>query len=278
MVEKLIGEAFVNSVYLAEFVLFALLAVGVYKILFKLGHKKGENLVRGAVVLGLAVATSPLYTGESYGLLNDLEFIGIYSFITIGLMVLGHIINDFVTFHKVRNIEEIKNGNLSLAVVEFANIISTGLVIRAILDNYSTPDYRSVVMILFLSFLHVQFLLNLTILLYEKFYQLKKLDLRELIYHNNISAGINLSSVYVVTAFLVVSAFNPQNSLYETALLTMVYFVASLIVVVFFKEVVDLVIVRETTIRKIIENDNYFKSLFMEMCTISIVFIYHFLS
>ncbi|MEO2068380.1 MAG: DUF350 domain-containing protein [Desulfurobacteriaceae bacterium] len=273
-------ETVINSVYLLAFVFFAFLTIEFYRLFFRLGHSETENLIRGALIFALAVATSPLYTGESYGLLLDLFYIGIYSLIALFLMALGHVINDYVIFHKVKNLLEIKNGNLSLAVVETANLIATGIVVETVINNYFSPEIDQVGLILKLLgiFFLVQLLLTFSIYLYERLYELKGINLRELIYKGNISAGINLSSLYIITSFLITSVFSPEKSLTAMVMLTLIYFIFSVILLLIFKILIDLLILRETTIKRIIQDDNYFRALFIEMAMISVVFIYQFIA
>jgi len=123
-----------------------------------------------------------------------------------------------------------------------------------------------------------QLLIVIAIWLYEKTMEyIYDIDIRGLVYKNNISAGILLSSVYIITAFLIAGAFTPTGNLLTIAVKTIEYFIVSGLVIVGLKTLIDRVLISSHNIKDILENDLYYKAFFIEIVTISTVFIYHFM-
>ena len=279
--KSLIYELILNSVYLSNFLIFILIAVYLFKHILKLDSGEKNNLISGAFGFALSIAVSSLYSGESYGLVKDLLYIWFYSALSFILLIIGHLITDFIIFHKVKNIEEIKKGNFSLLIVEVAHFIAIGVVINSLINNYFSPDINQLKLLLSIVviFLFIQFLLVLSILIYkEVLILLKKINIIELVYKNNISAGIFLFSNYIVISFLLASAFSPEKSIITTIIYSFIYFLFSTFIIILFKFVVDFILIPDDNLENIIKDDKHMKAIFIELITISMIFIYHFLS
>ncbi len=280
-IETLIYELALNSIYLSNFLIFILIAVYVFKYILRLNSEEKNNLIIGAFVFSLSIAVSSLYSGESYGLIKDLLYIWFYSALSFILLIVGHLITDFIIFHKVKNIEEIKKGNFSLLIVEVAHFIAIGIVINSLINNYFSPDINQLKLLLSIVviFLFIQFLLVLSILIYkEVLILLKKINIIELVYKNNVSAGIFLFSNYIVISFLLASAFSPEKNITTTIIYSFTYFIFSIFIIILFKFVVDFILIPDDNLENIIKDDKYMKAIFIELITISMIFIYHFLS
>jgi uncharacterized membrane protein YjfL (UPF0719 family) len=277
MVEIAVKETLLNSLYIATFIAVVFSALELYRLIFGLSYSRMENILRGTLAFALAVATSPLYSGESYGIAKDILFILVYSMFAFGLMVIGALVNDLVILNKVKNFKEIKRGNLAVTISESSNLLVGGLITRIVLDNYSSVKFVDTLFYLIGAYLFIQLGVVLTTYLYTLFFRLNGIRLKELIYRGNISAGINLSSAYIVTAFLMSYAFS-EKELITSLLMSFLYFVLSVLLLIVVKILVDIVIVRETTIKEILEKDDYFRAFFIEMVMLSIVFVYKFLS
>ena len=278
---KLISELVMNSVYLGNFLLFVLISFHIFKRLVKLEGEKEENLVSGVLILSLSIAVSSLYSGESYGLVKDLLYIWFYSALSFILLIVGHLITDFIIFHKVKNIEEIQKGNFAILIVEVAHFIAIGIVINSLMNNYFSPDINQLKLLLSIVviFLFIQFLLVLSILIYKEILiLLKKINIIELVYKNNVSAGIFLFSNYIVISFLLASAFSPEKDVITTIIYSFIYFIFSTFIIILFKFVVDFILIPDDNLENIIKDDKYMKAIFIELITISMIFIYHFLS
>jgi len=278
---KLISELVMNSVYLGNFLLFVLISFHIFKRLVKLEGEKEENLVSGVLILSLSIAVSSLYSGESYGLVKDLLYIWFYSALSFILLIVGHLITDFIIFHKVKNIEEIQKGNFAILIVEVAHFIAIGIVINSLMNNYFSPDINQLKLLLSIVviFLFIQFLLVLSILIYKEILiLLKKINIIELVYKNNVSAGIFLFSNYIVISFLLASAFSPEKDIITTIIYSFIYFIFSTFIIILFKFVVDFILIPDDNLENIIKDDKYMKAIFIELITISMIFIYHFLS
>ncbi len=280
-IETLIYELALNSIYLSNFLIFILIAVYVFKYILRLNSGEKNNLIIGAFVFSLSIAVSSLYSGESYGLVKDLLYIWFYSALSFILLIVGHLITDFIIFHKVKNIEEIKKGNFALLIVEVAHFIAIGIVINSLMNNYFSPDINQLKLLLSIVviFLFIQFLLVLSILIYKEILiLLKKINIIELVYKNNVSAGIFLFSNYIVISFLLASAFSPEKDIITTIFYSFIYFVFSTFIIILFKFVVDFILIPDDNLENIIKDDKYMKTIFIELITISMIFIYHFLS
>ncbi len=278
---SLIYELALNSVYLSNFLIFILIAVYLFKYILKLDSREKNNLISGAFVFSLSIAVSSLYSGESYGLVKDLLYIWFYSTLSLILLIIGHLITDFIIFHKVKNIEEIKKGNFALLIVEVAHFIAIGIVLNSLINNYFSPDINQLKLLLSIVviFLFIQFLLVLSILIYkEVLILLKKINIIELVYRNNVSAGIFLFSNYIVISFLLASAFSPEKDIITTIIYSFIYFIFSTFIIILFKFIVDFILIPDDNLENIIKDDKYMKAIFVELITISMIFIYHFLS
>ena len=275
-VSKMISEILVNLLYIAVFFLAVFAALKIYRIWFDLEDSLQQNIVRAGIVLAIAIGTSPLYEGETDKLLLDLIFVAITSIYVILMTAISHMINDLVTFSKVHNIKAIKDGNISLAITEFSNPVSVGIVVSTILSSFNDSSMPTSYLIG--GYAVSQFLIVIAIWLYEKTMKyIYGVDIRDLVYKNNISAGILLSSVYVVTAFLIAGAFTSAGNLLTIATKTVEYFIVSGLVIVGLKVLIDRVLVPSHNIKDILDNDLYFKAFFIEIVTISTVFVYHFM-
>jgi len=276
----IIDEILINFVYLLNFLFFSFLSIFLFEGLFKIRSSKGENLLKASLIFSLALSVSPLYTGESYGLLEDTILIWIYSFIALILLILGHITMDKLIFGNVKNIEEIRSGNIALAIAEGSNFIATSLVVRSVIDNmFSIKINHLEFWIKLISiYLSIQILLALSLFIYNEYLKkVKKLDIKALIYQGNISASIHISANYIIISFLLATAFVVGKTTLETLILTTVYFLLSLILIEIIRFLVDITLFRREKLSTLIKNDEYFKILYIDTFVIAVIFIYHFL-
>ncbi len=277
---KILYEIILNSIYLGNFLIFSLLVFYILKFLLNL-KRSNEKLIGSFVIFSLSIAVSSLYSGESYGLINDLIYIWEYSILSLFLLIVGHYINDLLLFHKVRNIEEISEGNLSILIVEGAHFLAIGTILNSVINNFFNVNENQIkiFMYIILIFAFIQLLLILGIIIYRWLLQkLTNLDLINLIYKNNISAGILLFSNYTVISFLLASAFTPEKDLLTTLVYSLFYFIFSIFIILIFKVIIDLILIPDDNIKSILEADKYKKAIFIELITLSMIFIYHFLS
>jgi hypothetical protein len=276
----MLNEIFLNFIYLFHFLFLSSVFLKTFEKIFKVENSKGENILKASLIFSIAIAVSPLFTGESYGLFWDLAFIWIYSILAFILLIIGHIIVDNIVFHRVNNLKEIKDGNLALAITEGANFIATGLIIGTIIDNVFSIEINHLQfwLKLFSIYLAIQFLLALSLFIYEIYLKIfKKIDIKKLIYNGNISSAIHISSNYIIVSFLLATAFVLGRNTFETILLTTGYFLISLIFIELIRILVDFLLIRDIKLSELIKNDNYFRILYIETFVISIIFIYHFL-
>ncbi|RUM60401.1 MAG: hypothetical protein DSY66_01150 [Persephonella sp.] len=278
--DKILYEITLNSIYLGNFLIFSLLVFYILKFLLNL-KRSNEKLIGSLVIFSLSIAVSSLYSGESYGLINDLIYIWAYSILSFFLLLVGHYINDFLLFHKVKNIKEISEGNLSILIVEGAHFLAIGTILNSVINNFFNINENQIKIFIYITFIFtfIQFLLILGIIIYRwLLLKLTNLDLINLIYKNNISAGVLLFSNYTVISFLLASAFAPEKDLLTTLVYSLFYFVFSIFIILVFKIIIDLVLIPDDNIKSILENDRYKKAIFIELITLSMIFIYHFLS
>ena len=276
----IIDEILINFVYLLNFLFFSFLSIFLFEGIFKIRSSKGENLLKASLIFSLALSVSPLYTGESYGLLEDTILIWIYSFIALILLILGHITMDKLIFGNVKNIDEIRSGNIALAIAEGSNFIATSLVVRSVIDNmFSIKINHLEFWIKLISiYLSIQILLALSLFIYNEYLKkVKKLDIKALIYQGNISASIHISANYIIISFLLATAFVVGKTTLETLILTTVYFLLSLILIEIIRFLVDITLFRREKLSTLIKNDEYFKILYIDTFVIAVIFIYHFL-
>jgi uncharacterized membrane protein YjfL (UPF0719 family) len=270
------AEIFINLLYIALFFVIAFVGLKIFDFAFNLTDSKQQNIVRAGLVASIAIATSPLFEGDATNLLIDILQVSLISIFVIILTIFSHMINDTITFPKVRNIDAIRKGNIALAIVEFSSLIAVGIVIGTILDSYD--DILKALPYAFIGYLMSQIMINIGVILYEKALDfIYKVNIRDMVYESNISAGILMSSVYIVTAFLIAGAFTPSTSFATQILDTIKYFLVSGVIVVGLKYIIDHVLVPSDNIKNIIKKDLYFKAFFIEMTTISTIFVYHFM-
>jgi len=277
----LIKEIILNFIYLLNFLLFSFLSIKLIEKIFKIQDTYGENLFKASLIFSLALAVSPLYTGESYGLFVDLALIWIYSILAFILLIVGHFIVDNFIFHKVHNIEEIKKGNLALVISEGANFIATGIIVKTIIDNlfFTNISHIEFWIKLISIYLFIQLLLAISLYIYELYlFKVKNINIRDYIYKGNISSSILISSNYLLVSFLLSTAFTIGKTTLETVILTLTYFIISILILEAVRISVNLILLKGSSLKDLIEKDNYFKILYSEVFIISIIFIYHFLN
>lgn len=97
-----------------------------------------DNFAFGVAMAGGAIALALMLTGVVSGdpansLLSEFTFVVSYGVVGLVLIKVGRLLQDKLVLTAIPIQEEIKRGNMSAALVDVANTIATGLIIRAVM-------------------------------------------------------------------------------------------------------------------------------------------------
>ena len=139
MLKYIVG---INDLYIVGMVMLVLLLAIFGKFVFNLINKgmisdivennsKTFSFRFGAFLFGIIFALSGEMIGISNGILQDmLSFLG-YSVLMMVLFTIAVFIGDKIILRKLNNTDELREGNMAVAVFEALYIISTGIIARA---------------------------------------------------------------------------------------------------------------------------------------------------
>ncbi len=152
---------------------------------------------------GLLIAIGGVLSGESDGLVNDLEYMGIYGGVSIILLNLSMIVNDKLILSKFDLRKEILvDQNVGTGIIEGANAIATGLVVLGAVHGEGAGFGGPIVTVI-LYWLLGQGILFVTTWVYNL---ITPYDIHKHLEKGNIAVGVGYAGAIVAIANLIRNA------------------------------------------------------------------------
>jgi uncharacterized membrane protein YjfL (UPF0719 family) len=150
------------------------------------------GLRRAGLYLGIMLGMYGVISGPSRGFLLDLFDIATYGAIVSVFFVFARAINDMIVLGTAKNTEQVKNGNVGIALVECGALIATGIIAMSSMSgvggNYLTA----------MAFFAIgQLLLLAVIVVYE---WVTPWHVRKELHRGNPAAGLKVGSLMVAVA------------------------------------------------------------------------------
>ncbi len=226
-------EIWAWQITVLDFVISVALVVGLRKLTGLVGNlstteelAEKDNFAFGISLAGAIFALSLMLTGVLTGdvatsLLNEAILLIGYGVLGVLLIKIGRFVLDRWVLRGIEIQKEIKNANVSVALVDVANVVATGIILRAVL-GWVEGDLVWSVVALVVAFIVTQVLLSLVsysrVVIFSK--RNKGLDWQKEIAGGNSALALRYMG-HIIGASLAVTAasglvvYNEQNILYS---------------------------------------------------------------
>lgn len=160
-------------------------------------------------------------------------------------------INDVVMMGHIDNDEHCKNGNAAVGIVEAANYVATGLILWGVFAGEGLDLVRGALGALFW-FLIGQATLLVIGWIIETYFT--KFNIRKEIEDGNIAAGVFLAGVLIPLGIIIrANILGPSLGVINDVILFLAYMLVSLVLLVLFSFVFDLLVLTRATVRETVE-------------------------
>jgi len=190
-----------------------------------------DNFAFGISLAGAIFALSLMLTGVLSGdvatsLLNEAILLIGYGVLGVLLIKIGRFVLDRWVLRGVAIQQEIKNANVPVALIDVANVVATGIILRAVLGWVEGDLWLSIVALL-MAFVVTQLLLSLVsysrVVIFSK--RNKGKDWQEEITNGNSALALRYMGHIIGVSLAVTAAsglvvYNEQNMLYSLMLWT----------------------------------------------------------
>ncbi|MBV1919600.1 MAG: DUF350 domain-containing protein [Pseudomonadales bacterium] len=165
-------EIWAWQITVLDFVISVMLVVGLRKLTGLVANlstteelSERDNFAFGVSLAGAIFALSLMLTGvlsgdEGTSLVNEAMLLIGYGVLGVLLIKIGRVVLDRWVLRGVEIQKEIKNANLSVALVDVANVVATGIILRAVL-GWIEGDLVLSLIALVMAFVVTQLLLSL---------------------------------------------------------------------------------------------------------------------
>jgi len=161
-------------------------------------------------------------------------------------------INDVVMMGHIDNDEHCKNGNLAVGLVESANYVATGLILWGVFAGDGMDLVRGSLGAL-IWFLIGQATLLVIGWIIETYFT--RFNIRSEIENGNIAAGVFLAGVLIPLGIIIrANILGPSLGLINDMILFLAYMLVSLVLLVLFSFVFDLILLTHATVRETVED------------------------
>lgn len=229
----------VENEWLNAFLLFliylgaSLVLLYIGKWFFKLRHGKAEvqdqlvekdnlafSLAYVGYFAGLIMAVGSAVYGPTYGLVNDLIYMGIFGLLAVVLLNLSSLMIDRINLRKFSIWKEINvDRNAGTGVLEGANYFASGLIIFGAITGES-GDLVFGILTAIVYWLIGQFLMLVVTALYDK---IVNFNLKAEIERDNAAAGIGFAGAIIAIANLVRNGLMGDFETWQDTLLEVAY-------------------------------------------------------
>ncbi len=211
------------------------------------------GLRRGGAQLGLAIAMmGVMASGNTDELTNDLISTATYGLVATVFIISSLIVTDKLVLPSINNIEEIKNNNIAVGMVEFGMLVATGIIAYSSILGDSGGLLSSVVY-----FIVGQVTLVCLILAYE-FLVHRKTNVINSIKENNFACGIYIAGKLIAYSLILKSAIvgnAPDLTIAELAVDYLTLAIVGMIMLYVFEYIIDLMIITTTKVSEILDKD-----------------------
>jgi uncharacterized membrane protein YjfL (UPF0719 family) len=160
-------------------------------------------------------------------------------------------INDVVMMGHIDNDEHCKNGNTAVGIVEAANYVATGLILWGVFAGDGLDLVRGSLGALFW-FLIGQATLLVIGWIIERFFT--RFNIRKEIENGNIAAGVFLAGVLIPLGIIIrANILGPSLGVMNDVVLFLAYMLVSLVLLVLFSFLFDLLVLTRATVRETVE-------------------------
>ena len=229
------------------------------------------GLRRTGAQLGLAIAMMGVLTGTTQGsIVDDLIFSLIYGLLAVGFIVSSLILTDKFVLPSVHNIKALKEGNISVGIVEFGMLTATGVIAYSSIVGEGGGLISSVVY-----FLVGQLTLLTLVVVYEKLV-MRDIDIVQAIANQNTSLGIYIGGKLIAYSLILKSAIvgnQTEMQINDQAVEFMVIAVAGMVLLYIFEFIIDLFIVTSAKMSTIIAQDQVVPALQITVGKIGVALI-----
>jgi uncharacterized membrane protein YjfL (UPF0719 family) len=229
---------------------------------------------RAGAYFGLTIAVvGVMYGGTEQSLVKDMVNTLIYGILGVSFMILALVSADKVLISGIDNKQAIKDGNVSVGIMEFGVLVATGIIASAAIKLDDGVFYCSIIY-----FLVGQISLFLIISAYSL--RMKKLlNLRTAIAASNKSVGVYIAGKFIAYSLLLhASIYNLDTN--STLLIQMTSLISGLLLALVLMSIievlVDKLILTKVTVKQLLIEDLYTQSMQLAFIKIGMALILSF--
>ncbi|MEQ3695161.1 MAG: DUF350 domain-containing protein [Thalassolituus sp.] len=247
-------------------------AINVYSAETELaGGNIAVGLRRSGAQLGLAIALLGALSGSSAETLaSDLLLTAGYGVLAIGFILSTLYITDRIVLPGVSNLDELKNNNIAVGIVEFGMLVATGVIAYASIIGEQGGVLSSVI-----HFAAGQTILVLLTLIFEKVVT-RKVAFIPAIAAGEIASGIYLSGKLIAYSLILKSAIIGETqaaSSSDKAIEFATFALVGMLFLYVFELLLDKFIITSSTVTDILSENKVVLSLQLSSCKVGIALI-----
>ncbi len=205
-------------------------------------------LSRSGLYLGIALGMCGVLIGHSKGLMLDIIAQLKYGAMVSVLFVGARAFNDYVILRSVRNSNEVKNGNLAVALIQFGAFVATGFIAMASMIGESGGPQSALAF-----FVVGQLILWAVVLIYEWW---TPWNVHEEVRKGNPACGFLIGSLMIAVSIALFNAVSVEfRGWWPTFLVFGVHAVAAVVIMIALSVSVDRVFFAGTNIETEVVRD-----------------------
>jgi len=261
----LIGQTLLFSSYFTVVLYFVhIVANRRVKTIFNSAEEFSKNNIslgfrRSGLYLGLSIGLFGIVGQNVYNSIMFLETLMLFLFMYIGFLISNKII-----LNKIENDQEIKNNNISIGIIEFAQFISIGIIAFASFNGEDGSLYSSI-----LYFTLGQIVLTVIYYVYSKTIDF---NIKKSLYEGNKASAILVGSIFIAYSIILKAAIEgPSNGLINDLTAFGVSAIFGVIILLLLaNKIIDALFLPHTIIEDELKKDNYSSILVIGILKISI--------
>lgn len=245
---------------------------------------KKDNPAFGISLAGVTFAITILLSGAIYGnygddLIDSAFYVALFGVLGIALMALTRIIFDKITLPDISLRDEIKNGNVAVAIADTSNVLATAIIIRAIMIWIDDKSWEGIVALL-VAFAISQVILTLSTYIrrhiFPKLYNGRLVQ--EELKNGNIALALSFAGKKIATAFAISVAANiVVYEVYDIKTIFLPWIIVSIGAIVIINLISfvaeRIILFQVSTMREILEQRNIAIGAFQAIIYISIALL-----
>jgi len=199
--------------------------------------KEKDNAAFGisifAVMLSISIMMTGVVSGDSDELLSN-EIISVVAYGALGLLLMfvTRFVFDKVTMPNVSVQQEIKKGNMAIAIIDAGNVIATALIIRSIMMWIETEALEGIIFVC-VGYIISQIVLLLATICRKKLYNKNSTKkMHDSLIEGNMALAFRFSGYRIAVAFAITSASGIVPFLNEDMISTSILWVIISIIMI----------------------------------------------